>query len=295
MHTASSEGPPLRNVIPFPYRRQNLTDSNGGTMIEEYKLYVRNETESPSTIRVRYHYIDRLTADLDVRTATEAQLETWLRSKGWAPTSVNCALASIRHFYRWAERYGHIPNNPTKWLKRVRVPRKMARIASYTAIVHATMAAPVSTRLMMLLGAECGLRRHEIAKVHRDDIDGEWLYVVGKGGHQRIVPLSADVLELLDVHPEQGWLFPSTTGGHITGSAVYQRIRRASGLNPHSLRHRAGTAVFEGTGNNLRVTQEFLGHSTPATTAKYVHVTRDDLRRASSAAQLTALPTRAAA
>lgn len=259
-------------------------------MITEYKLYVRNETESESTRRIRAHYIDRLAADLDPTTATEPQLETWLRSHGWAPTSVNCALASLRHFYRWAERYGHIPNNPTKWLRRVRVPRKMGRIAADDVIVQACMKAPVSTRLMILLGAECGLRRSEIARVHRDDIEDEWLYVVGKGGHQRIVHLSEDILELLAVHPEQGWLFPNRTGeSHLSSDAVYQRIKRLVGVNPHSLRHRAGTAVFNGTGSNLRLAQEFLGHSSPAMTARYVHVTQNDLVRASQAARLTQL------
>lgn len=257
-------------------------------MLAAYKMYVRNETDSTSTIRVRDHYIDRLSASLDVMTATEADLETWLRSQGWAPTSMNSALASVRHFYRWAERYGHRPENPTRWLRRARVPRKVARIAADDTIQRAAIKAPVSTRLMILLGAECGLRRAEIANVHRNDIEGEWLYIIGKGGHQRVVHLSPDMLELLAVHTPTGWLFPSPKGGPLTGDAVYQRIRRAVGVNPHSLRHRAGTAVFEGTGNNLRVAQEFLGHASPEMTARYVHVTRDDLRRASVAARLAA-------
>jgi integrase len=258
-------------------------------MIDLYKQYVQNETQSESTIRIRAHYIDRLAADLDVTTATEPQLETWLRSHGWSPTSINCALSSIRHFYRWAERYGHIPDNPTKWLRRVRVPRKVGRIADDAAIREACMRAPVATRIMLLLGAECGLRRSEIAAVHRDDFDGDWLYVVGKGGHQRTVNVSADLRELLDIHPEEGWLFPKPDGStHITGGAVYRRIQRVAQMNPHSLRHRAGTAVYRGTGNNLRVAQEFLGHASPEMTARYVHVTRTDLALASKAARLAA-------
>lgn len=283
----------MSNVVPFPYDpgHHSIGTARRGAMIDDYKLYVRNETESASTIRIRYHYIDRLTADLDVTTATEAQLETWLRSHGWAPTSINCALASIRHFYRWAERYGHIPNNPTKWLRRVRVPRKMGRIASDETILHGAMKAPLPTRIMIMLGAECGLRRSEIAKVHRDDIEGEWLYVIGKGGHQRAVHLSPELLELISVHLRtvgaSGWLFPNRTGDHhMTGDCVYQRIHRALGVNPHALRHRAGTVVYERTGNNIRLAQEMLGHATPEMTSRYVHVTRSDLVRASEAARL---------
>src|SRR5690606_28342170 len=98
--------------------------------------------------------------------------------------------------------------NPTKWLRRVRVPRKMGRIAADDVIIRACMRAPVTTRIMILLGAECGLRRSEIAQVHRDDFEDGWLYVVGKGGHQRMVPVSEDLQELLAVYPEPGWLFP---------------------------------------------------------------------------------------
>lgn len=257
-------------------------------LVAKYKMYVRSETRSISTIRVRDHYINRLTADLDVLGATETDLEDWLRAQGWAPTSINSALASVRHFYRWAERYGHITTNPAKWIRRVRVPRKMGRIAPDTVIMQAAMRAPVDTRVMIMLGAECGLRREEIAKVRASDIDEEWLHVTGKGGHQREVYLSAELLELLALLPSEGYLFPGQVDGHLSVEAIYKRIRRISGLNPHSLRHRAGTTVYEGTGNNLRVAQEFLGHATIATTSRYVHTTRDDLRRAAQAARLAA-------
>lgn len=282
----------LSNVIRFPYRPEGEAVSDHahrGDMISSYKQYVRNETQSTDTVRAREYYVDKLTASgIDVVNATETEIEQWLRSHGWAPSSMNSALASLRHFYRWANRYGWIDNDPTMHLRRVREPRKMGRIASDQSIVHAMMKAPVDTRVMLMLGAECGLRRAEIAKVHRSDIDGEWLYVVGKGGHQRIVHLSPELLELLEHMPKRGYLFPSPVNreGHIRPDAVYRRIRRLAGVNTHSLRHRAGTVVYEGTGNNLRVAMEFLGHATMATTSKYVHTTREDLRRAAEAARL---------
>lgn len=284
---------PISNVVPFPYSRArswgNDTNTQWGVMIAQYKLYVRHQTRSASTIRIRDHYIDLLSRDFDVTTVTESQLETWLHTRGWAETSTNSALSSIRHFYKWANRYGHIQSNPAAEIRRLREPRRMGRMAQDDVIVRSMMRAPLSTRVMIMLGAECGLRRGEIARVHRNDIDGEWLYVIGKGGHQRSVHLSEDMLELLEKMPERGWLFPSPRKpGPINPDAVYDRIRRAVGVNAHSLRHRAGTAVYEGTGNNLRVAQEFLGHATPEMTARYVHITRSDLRLASKAARLAA-------
>lgn len=257
-------------------------------MINQYKLYVRAHTKSAATVRSRDHYINNLSATVDVTSATPQIIEAWLHSHGWAPSSINSALASVRHFYKWAVRHGHLTIDPTRDVERVREPRKMGRIAADTTIVNGMMRAPVDTRVMIMLGAECGLRRHEIAKVHRNDIEGEWLYITGKGGDQRVTCLSPELLELLEYLPARGFLFPSSRGGHLSGDAVYRRIRRVVGVNTHSLRHRAGTVVFEKTGNNLRVAQEFLGHATIATTQKYVHTTRADLRRASEAARLAA-------
>ncbi len=256
-------------------------------LIDAYTAYVSRESDSAGTIRARRYYVERLSQTADPLTVTETDVEDWLRSHDWAPASYNAALASLRHFFKWATRYGHRPDNPATYLKRARQPRKMGRIAGDEEIALAAMRAPLSTRIMLHLGAECGLRRSEIAKVHRDDITADgWLHVVGKGGHERTVFLSDNLRELLAVHKEEGWLFPSPNGGHLCPQAVYQRVRRVSGYNTHALRHRAGTTVYERTGGNLRVAQEFLGHATPTMTAKYVHITRGDLQRAAEAATL---------
>jgi len=52
--------------------------------------------------------------------------------------------------------------------------------------------------------------------------------------------------------------------------AVERRIQRATGWNPHSLRHVGATAAYEATGD-LRAVQEFLGHASLATTERYLH------------------------
>lgn len=281
--------PASNSLLPFPTRQTTGENMTGGTLITEYKQYVRNETESESTIHVRNYFIDTLAAEVDVTTATVAELDTWLHAHGWAASSMNVALSVLRHFYRWANRYGHLTTNPALDLRRPRIPRKMGRIADDQQIRFGVHRAPIDTRLMILLGAECGLRRAEIARAHWDDIDGDWLHITGKGGHQREVKLSRALLDLLDLYPiRHGYLFPGKFGGHMTPDTIYQRIRRATGVNPHALRHRAGTTVYRNTGNNLRIAQEFLGHANPNMTAKYVHVSRDDLAFASEAATLAA-------
>ena len=83
-------------------------------------------------------------------------------------------------------------------------------------ILTALRKATDSERLMLRLGAECGLRRFEIAKVHsRDvmrDLVGWSLVVVGKGDKQRIVPIGDDLALL--IRSAHGYLFPGRWSGH---------------------------------------------------------------------------------
>lgn len=90
-------------------------------------------------------------------------------------------------------------------------------------ILAALRKATDGERLMLRLGAECGLRRFEIAKVHsRDamrDLVGWSLVVVGKGDKQRIVPIGDDLALL--IRSANGYLFPAdgaATSNHPTSA-----------------------------------------------------------------------------
>lgn len=249
---------------------------------------------APATLRIRGGYIHRLADDHDLLTVTTAQLRLWIaKDRDWKPNTVNAATAALRSFYRWAHEVGHIDRDPAAPLRGVRVPARKARIATGDQIAAGLASKRLEIRAFTLLGAECGLRVHEIAKLRVDERDGDWLTIIGKGAQERSVTLSPELGGILDAlvaeHPGSPWYFPSPAGeGHVTTETLRVWSARHLGTNPHSLRHRAGTTVYRGTGNNLRVTQVFLGHRYPATTAIYVHVEREDLLQAGAAARLAA-------
>lgn len=265
-------------------------------LIEEYEWYLRAvQGVSRGTVKLRLVHIRMLARDSDLLRATTATLRTWIATRGaaaeWAPKTVNTVTESLRSFYRWANEIGHVETNPAAQLRRVTVPNRTPKIATDAEIAAGVASADRVTRAATLLGAECGLRVHEIAKLHTDDRDDEWLTIVGKGGKVRAVHMSPELAELLDtIETEQGagHYFPNGRGGHLCTDTIRSRIQRTLGTNPHSLRHRAGTTVYRGTGNDLRVTQVFLGHAKSSTTAIYVHVERDDLIAASAAARVAA-------
>jgi site-specific recombinase XerD len=143
----------------------------------------------------------------------------------------------------------------------------------------------------------CGLRLSEGARIQVPDVDGARgvLHVHGKRGKDRYVPLPQATLELLRrhwrTHRNPLWLFPSMprrrkatpvepAAGPITKDSLQSAFRRAvkaSGLHKrahvHTLRHSYATHLLE-DGVELRLLQEYLGHSSPRTTAIYAHLTR---------------------
>lgn len=141
----------------------------------------------------------------------------------------------------------------------------------------------------------CGLRLQEGTHLQVADIDSARLMIHvrhGKGAKDRYVPLPQRTLQLLRqywaTHRNPVLLFPAEGRDHIdlarstepiSKSSVQDAFHAAlkeSGNNKrasvHTLRHSWATHLLE-AGVNLRLIQEWLGHSSPATTSVYTHLT----------------------
>jgi integrase len=248
---------------------------------------------SPATVSIRTYWLRRLTAVVDPLTATEDDLWDFIEADPtWTPNTRATVIASLRVFYGWAHKRGLVVENPAAEIVRPPVPRTVSRIAEDAVLLDALARATTPQRAMLRLGAECGLRRGEIAGLRIDDRRGDWLAVRGKGGKVRPLRMSPELAAVLDLLERttmrDGYYFPGLHGGHVDGATIWKHVRDLTGMNTHALRHRAGTTVFRKTGNNIRVAQEFLGHASPSTTAIYLHVELDDLSQASEAARLAA-------
>ncbi|QKS15589.1 tyrosine-type recombinase/integrase [Curtobacterium sp. Csp2] len=248
---------------------------------------------SPNTIHSRLYWLDRFDRRAPLTTASPDDVWDFLEAyPDWSESTTAVLLSALHGFYAWAIAKAHLVESPVAEIAVPRVRRRRSRIATDDALVTALEHVSTIERAMLLLGAECGLRVSEIATVRRADRDGEWLFIRGKGDRTRVVHLTPELCKAMDAIERDtmrwGFYFPSPrhVGRHLTANAVYCRVRKLTGYNTHALRHRAGTMVYRRAGNDLRLAQEFLGHSSPTTTAIYVHVERDDMRRASAAARL---------
>jgi integrase/recombinase XerC len=222
------------------------------------------------------------------------------------PSSVNRALSSIRHFFRFCRREGWITEDPTRGLKGPRSSSKLPphlSVDEMTALLdtptkkEAVLEARDTALLELLYGS--GLRVAEVVAINVShlDLSEASLRVLGKGAKERIVPLTARSIERIrdflrlrdDLAPRAGHeqaIFLGHRGTRLTTRGVRYILKRrllAAGLNPdmgpHAIRHSLATHLLSG-GADLRIIQELLGHASVRTTQKYTHLGIDALVQA---------------
>jgi integrase/recombinase XerC len=205
-------------------------------------------------------------------------------------------LSAIHGFYVWAVSEELTETDPTTAIVRPKMRRVLPRPIDADSLNDAIRGARPQMRAMLLLAAFAGLRCMEIAGLERDDIiEAKSLIRVrhGKGDKERIIPLHPDVLEALRLlpMPKSGRLFVRPMGGSHTPDtvsiAVRSYLRTDCGIDAtgHQLRHYFATEVYAFS-KDIRVTQELLGHSNPATTAAYVAFSHVDAAKAVSSLSL---------
>lgn len=241
---------------------------------------MRAEGLRPATIYSRMRHVmscARATGLLPHQMTVDAVL-AWAASKSWRPETRHATYTSLARFLSWL--HGTAVQLPT-----VRRPRTLARPVP-DEIIEAIITGPDDrVGLAARFAAYAGLRRAEIAVVHTSDIANSSILVHGKGGHERIVPLStrlaASITRYQERHHITGWFFPGGTDGHIgvdrIGKLVNSQLPRPWTL--HGLRHRFAGAVYAAT-KDIIVVQQLLGHASVATTQRYLAFTDEQLRAA---------------
>jgi integrase/recombinase XerD len=229
-----------------------------------------------------------------------------------APRTMARRLSAMRQFFRFLISDGSRADDPTANLDPPRLGRPLPKILSRSEVETLIAAASewpgeegVRLRCIVELLYATGLRVSELialplAALRRDP---RFLVVRGKGGKERIVPLSEPARRALAEYVEcragfvpqadagsakgERWLFPSRGGaGHLTRQRCGQLLKELAlkagldpaRLSPHVLRHAFASHLLDG-GADLRSVQQMLGHADITTTQIYTHVQGERLRR----------------
>ena len=214
-----------------------------------------------------------------------------------APSSLARKCSALRQFYGFLLDEGLRTDDPSPALPRPRTRRPLPRLLGHAEVEamlrraedEAAADRPEALRMLALLELlyGSGLRATELVSLPLNAVprDAPFLTVTGKGGQQRMVPVSNRARHALSRWlavraPGSKLLFPSRSGaGHITRIRLYQLLRDLAGragidpqkVSPHVLRHAFATHLLQG-GADLRVLQTLLGHADIATTQIYTHV-----------------------
>ena len=223
---------------------------------------------------------------------------------GYARISVARKLVVLRSFYRFMVQEGFLTTNPIPKGRtfNIKVDRRLPVFLG-RAEVNQLLATPVISsplgvrdRAMLELLYSSGVRVSELEAldVEHLDLEGREVRVRGKGNKERMVPLGNAAAEALAVYLRSARaslegdgnpaLFLNRYGGRLSRRSIEKSVGKYAmlagtrpGVHPHTLRHTFATHLIEG-GADLRVVQELLGHSSPATTQIYTHVTQNEAR-----------------
>lgn len=250
-------------------------------------------------------------ADL-ANSMTLPALRGWLAQQvggGAARSTVARRVAAARSFSAWARRAGLVPADVAARLEAPRPRRHLPEVLDAqqaaetlrTTDLGAEEGDPLALRdrVVVELLYSCGIRVAELCGLNLTDIEAgrRVLRVVGKGDRERTVPYGVPAERALRawlhegrphlVQPTSGEaLLLGARGGRLDPRAARRIVNDVTSatpgtprVSPHALRHSSATHLLDG-GADLRHVQELLGHSTPATTQIYTHVSADRLRAA---------------
>ena len=236
--------------------------------------------------------------------------------RGHERASVTRSLAALRSFFRYLVSRGVVPPSPL-WKRgsrqsRALIPKAektLPRIMGKEEVVDLlttpddpeTKDKPrsptmqIRDRAILEVLYATGLRVSELSGLDMKDVDmtRRRVRTIGKGSKEREVVFGKPAQEALERYINEGRpklggrtdaLFLNRFGGRLTKRSVQEMVKRYSlqstdtKVHPHMLRHTFATHLLDG-GADLRIVQELLGHSSPATTQIYTHVSMAQSRK----------------
>ena len=219
-----------------------------------------------------------------------------LHRRKLAKSSVCRKLSALRAFYRFLRQRKLVTEDPCASLSNPKLSKVHPRVLNVDQAVHLvetdTTPDPAGLRdlalLELLYGS--GLRISEALGLdfNHVDLDQRLVRVLGKGGKERIVPLTGVAAERLERYleqrgafgpvPREQAIFLGRRGGRLSRRQADRIVKARAALSgvavtvrPHTLRHSFATHMLQ-AGADLRSVQEMLGHSRISTTQRYTHL-----------------------
>lgn len=219
-------------------------------------------------------------------------------------TSQARKLSAVKAFFRYLVLAGVVEASPCSKVSTPKEQRHLPEVLTVEEIDRALATIDLSSpgghrdRAIFEMLYSLGLRVSELLSLRFADvhIKDKIVVVMGKGGKQRLVPMSDEAVRQLRLYLEcrpttaeggdDNYLFLNQRGGRLSRMSVLNIVKKAvadagisKNVSPHTLRHSFATHLLQG-GADIRQVQALLGHSSISTTEIYTHLDRDYLHAA---------------
>lgn len=226
----------------------------------------------------------------------------WRSKQGITSRSVNRMLSTLRSFYKWGIREGHIGQSPVEHVRSLKTPKKVVMSVPREDL-NALFTDEgrfeddfIGSRdqLMLLLLYGLGLRKSELISLRPTDFDWsrQTVRVIGKRNKERQIPIPKSIASYYDVYMKRrAQLAPAKDpellltpkGKKLYPQLVYNRVlfylkgtTTVVDKNPHTLRHSYATHLLN-AGVDINTVKELLGHESLSSTQVYTTSTFEEL------------------
>jgi integrase/recombinase XerC len=222
------------------------------------------------------------------------------------PSSISRKISSIRAYYRFLEKNKLIAKkiNPFLGLNLPKIPKKLPSYIRESELSYLFEESfferdfsGLRDRLLLFFIFQTGVRRQELIELNHENVDlfKKQIKVLGKGSKERYIPLSSDLMILIDLYIDKKQelfnlnlkepFFVTDKGEKLYPKFVYrkvnfylERVSKAKKTSPHVLRHTFATHLLN-NGADLNIIKELMGHSNLSATQIYTHTSLGKLKQ----------------
>ncbi|MBG9988146.1 site-specific tyrosine recombinase XerD [Aerococcaceae bacterium DSM 111176] len=224
-----------------------------------------------------------------------------LREKGYASSTTNRMLSSLRQFFNHLLREEIIDQSPMTLIDSPKKQKHLPDTLSVEQVDAIIDAVDINTnhglrdRAIFELMYATGLRVSELTSLKLDELHLSlgFIQTIGKGNKERIIPLGEEANHWIERYLEEvrfqfnakskkptNAVFLTQRGDAFTRQGIWKNLKKyvqlaniSTNVTPHTLRHSFATHLLE-NGADLRMVQELLGHSDISTTQIYTHISK---------------------
>lgn len=260
-------------------------------------------------LRDFFVWLDKSFGDTPIEEISSPMVRSWLadnRDRGLAVKSINRKISSLKSFFKYLLTTGVLTKTPMTSVRSPRIPRKLPVYVQESEIEKPVTPAEGfdgATQIMIVeILYATGIRLSELIGIRESDFDlhTSTLKVLGKGKKERIIPVSAALMESLQRYlsekkvqafpVEEAYLLLTPSGRKLYPKYVYRSVKSylaqittQQKKSPHVLRHSFATHLTN-NGAELNAVKELLGHASLAATQVYTHNSIEKLKEIHSRA-----------